>query len=87
MGRARTAPHAGASGGQAASPAPVRGRRLAHPMGFVVQFAGLVPSSRRWSPNRLATLMGGCAPCWSMVSAKPSALAAHRLSLGRVPPT
>src|SRR5258705_7697509 len=57
---------------------------LAHPIGFVVQFAGLVPSSRRWSLNRLATLMGGGAPCWLMLSAKPSALAAHRVSLGRV---
>jgi hypothetical protein len=35
---------------------------LAHPMGLLVQFAGLAPSSRRWSRNRLARLMGGCAP-------------------------
>jgi len=33
-----------------------------HPMGFAVQFAGLAPSSRRWSRNRLARLMGGCTP-------------------------
>src|SRR5260370_516489 len=50
-------------------------------MGFVVQFAGLAPSSRRWSLNRLATLMGGWAPCWPMFSARPSAVAADRPSL------
>lgn len=35
---------------------------LAHPMGLLVHFAGLAPSSRRWSRKRLARLMGGCAP-------------------------
>lgn len=83
--------------GRAAMQARQAGRRrprhpcgdagLAHPMGFVVQFAGLAPSSRRWSRNRLATLMGGCAPCWAIWIARPSAWAAHRLSLGRVPET
>src|SRR3984957_7279679 len=66
-------------------PRPPRGdAALAHPIGFVVQFAGLAPSSRRWSLNRLATLMGGCAPCWPMYSARPSALPAHRSWLVRV---
>ena len=37
-----------------------RGDALAHPMGFLVQFAGLVPSSDRCCLNRLATsMMGG----------------------------
>ena len=57
---------------------PRRDADPAHPIGFVVQFAGLAPSSRRWCRNRLATLMGGCAPCWVMLSANPSALPAHR---------
>jgi hypothetical protein len=32
---------------------------LAQRSGLLVQFAGLAPSNRRWSRNRLARLMGG----------------------------
>ena len=46
---------------------------LAHPMGFLVQFAGLVPSSRKWSLNRLAASMLGWAPNSSMSNQSPSA--------------
>jgi hypothetical protein len=35
---------------------------LAQRSGLLVQFAGLAPSSRRWSLNRLARLMAGCTP-------------------------
>jgi hypothetical protein len=34
---------------------------LAHPIGLLVQCAGLLLSSRMW-PNTSATLMAGCAP-------------------------
>jgi hypothetical protein len=60
-------------GAQAASPAPVRGRRPGYRMGLVVQFAGLVPSSRIWSLNRLATSMPVWAPNTWMSNQRPSA--------------
>jgi hypothetical protein len=57
---------------------------LAHPMGLLVQFAGLVPSSRRCL-NRLATPMVGWGPNSVMDSCKPSAWAAHSSCSGRPP--
>jgi hypothetical protein len=77
---------AGRSGtAQAASPAPVRVAGPAHPMGLVVQFAGLVPSSRMWSLNRVATSMLGWAPNTWMSNARPPAWAPHSSCTGRPP--
>ena len=61
------------------------GTTLAHPMGLLVQLAGLVPSSRRWSRNRLATPMAGWGPYWMMETAKPPAWAAHNYIRGWPP--
>jgi hypothetical protein len=61
-----------------------RGMALDHPMGLLVQFAGLVPSSRRCL-NRLATPMVGWGPNSSMSTQKPSAWAAHTSCSGRPP--
>ena len=54
---------------------------IAHPTGFLVQFAGLAPSSRRCL-NRLVTPMLGWRPNSRMSTERPSAWTAHTSCLG-----
>jgi len=75
----------GAPGAQAASRPGTGAAGPAHPMGFLVQFAGLPPSRRRWLLNRLATPMAGCEPSSLTNRSRPSAWAAHNCCLGVLP--
>jgi anti-anti-sigma factor len=61
------------------------GAGLAQLRGWLVQFAGLAPSSRIWSRNRLAASMLGWAPNSMMESQKPPAWAAHSSCWGTPP--